>query len=81
MTPDLLLRISAELTDYYSEWILIADRDIDGSIVMFTKPFIDFEGFTCHLCDTILDTIPLNKGLAIKLYGFGQDDNVYIKFC
>jgi hypothetical protein len=80
MRPDLLLRISAELTDYYSEWILIADRDKDHSIVIIAKPFIDFENFTCHLCDTILDIVPLEKGLNIKLYGLGKQDYVYIEF-
>lgn len=81
MRPDTLLRISAELTDYYSEWILIADLDTsDNSIVMIAKPFIDFEGFTCYLCETILDTVPLQKGLEIGLYGFGRDECVSIQF-
>lgn len=80
MRPSLLLRISAELHDYYSQWLLIADSDPDGSLVLIAKPFIDFEAFTCYLCETVLDTVPLQKGLEIKLYKFGRNEHVFIQF-
>ncbi len=67
-----------EFLDFYKGYVLTADFDKQGKLIIFTNPYLDFENVIYDMCDMMLDTVNFREHLVIQLYPFGKNEYVSV---
>jgi len=78
MTTQELEMFRNEFLEYYHDYIISADFDENENLIVFSKPYLNFDEVIFHLAESILDTVNFDDHIDVHLYQYGKNDYVEI---
>lgn len=65
-----------EFLHFYEDYIIVADFDCNGNLMVLTNPYYDFNHVVLHICRSILDVVHFHLQIRVDLQPFGANEYV-----